>query len=150
MGQRDLIRVIKDGQVAVCERRQLAAMEKAEWKIAPPVPKEQAKVEETAVAPKDRLQRLHRDGETAYADRPTLQSMLDAGWKPGEPPPVDDDLASLLTGLDPDDEGLWNADGSLKMGAFNDAFERKETKATIATAWPDFSRDALIAVQAEE
>lgn len=151
MAANDIVWVKKDDQLAKCERRQLPAMKAAGWSIAPPPLLAEETTEQAPVrASTDGMIRMYRNGAVAYADEATRRAMLRAGWAIGEPPEPDSDLADLLMSLDPSVDEMWNADGGLKMGVFNEAFDRKETKASILDTWPGFSRDVLLRAQAEE
>ena len=139
-----MINLKKGGKRAFCDPSQLAAMKKQGWTVVPPSRVTVAEDEPMQVDRPYGAIPLFKDGVEGFADQKTLQAMLKAGWQQGEPPEPDEALADVLAALDPDDGELWNKDGSLKMGAFNERFEAKETKATIQNTWPGFSRDALI------
>lgn len=155
-----LITIEKGGKTARCEGFQLPAMQAKGWRVAPPRPAADAG-DAFDVEPDASLFEVTKGDTKGLCDEKTFAGLEAQGWKrAGEGTEEaegqtggqadQEDLEITLGSLDPNDPDLWNADGSLKMGAFNDAFDLKETRATIQAAWPDFSREALLADQGDE
>ena len=156
-----LITLEKGKQTALCERFQLDAMLAKGWRVAPP-PKVDAHGNPIEVEIKPDMFEVAKGEKTGWCDEKTWPALEKQGWQRGpaqagtEEAPDEvqraggERLAEVLGSLDPEDDDLWTLAGTLRIETFNETFDLNETRASVGQAWPDFSRDALRAWQAEE
>lgn len=156
----ELITIEKGGKTARCEGFQLPAMQAKGWRVVPPQPTV-AREDAFDVVPDARLFEVAKGDKKGWCDEKTFKRLKAQGWERSGQDAEEaagaaggeadqENLALILGALDPADDELWNADGALKMGAFNEAFDLKETRASVQAAWPDFSREALASDRDDE
>ncbi len=153
----DLYYLEKDGQTAICERAQIAPMEAKGWQVTglvPPPDNTAAPAAPEPPRPKPGMVPVWKDRRQGWIDQATRARALADGWKlepdgeaevPAEGGNALDDaeLRTILEGLDPGDDDLWNKSGTLSVRAFNEQFGASLTAADVERAWPGFDREAL-------
>lgn len=142
----------KAGKTAVCEKFQIAAMEGKGWSLIGPYrpePEARAESDPVPVPLAPGLRRVVKGDVVGYVDNANLARALKGGFvledeaRTEAAEASDDDLALFLAALDPDDDDLWNKDGSVKLAALGELLGQEVSRDEVERAAPGLTRDSL-------